>query len=134
MLLILSGSVAPIVAAAQDSTDIGVSLPAAKPYSIKWWGVGAVIGAGLLTMAVVDEPVQQWATNPANHSSTANEIASILVNRRIGDVSNVGERRQRLTGGFLIAQVHRNEPEILSTRQFRFAPGNTDNIPACSEE
>jgi hypothetical protein len=65
---------------------------------------------------------------------TANEIASILVNRGIGDVGNVREGRQRLTGGFLIAQVHRNEPEILSTRQFRFAPGNTDNIPACSEE
>lgn len=97
MLLILSGSVAPIVAAAQDSTDIGVSLPAAKPYSIKWWGVGAVIGAGLLTMAVVDEPVQQWATNPANHSSTANEIASTT--RRFGEVEVVVP----VTAGIIIA-------------------------------
>jgi hypothetical protein len=30
---------------------------------------------------------------------------------RQGNVRNVGERRERLTGGFLITQVHRDEPK-----------------------
>jgi hypothetical protein len=97
LILVLGGAAYPHLAAAQDSTDIGVPLPPAKPYSIKWWGVGAVVGAGLLTMAVVDEPVQQWATNPANHSSTTNEIASTT--RRFGEVEVVVP----VTAGIIIA-------------------------------
>src|SRR5258708_10144840 len=64
----------------------------------------------------------------------SDEILGSLGKRRIPDVRNVGERRQRLTGGFLITQVHRDEPKVSPTRQFRFAPRNTDNIPARSEK
>ena len=107
MLLILSGSVAPSVAAAQDSTDIGVPLPAAKPYAIKWWGVGAVVGAGLVAMAVVDEPVQQWAANPANHGSTANDIAS--TSRRFGEVEVVVP----VTAGIIVAGLAAHNQALL---------------------
>ncbi len=57
-----------------------------------------MVGAGLLTMAFVDEPVQQWATNPANHgASTTNEIASTT--RRFGEVEVVVP----VTAGIIIA-------------------------------
>jgi len=76
LILALGGAAYPHLAAAQDSTDIGVPLPPAQPYSIKWWGVGAVVGAGLLTMALVDAPVQEWWSNPDHGSQTTDDIAT----------------------------------------------------------
>jgi hypothetical protein len=64
----------------------------------------------------------------------AHQIIGILVNRRIRDVPNVGERRQRLTSGLLITQVHRDEPKSLAYSAVPFAPRNTDNTPARIEK
>jgi len=47
---------------------------ASRPPAIKLWQVGAVAGAGLLTMAPLDEPVQHWVSNPANRSGTINDM------------------------------------------------------------
>lgn len=48
-----------------------------KPSAIKLWQVGAVVGGGLLTMAVVDGPVQQWSRDPHGSSST-DDLANTL--------------------------------------------------------
>jgi len=37
-------------------------------------------------------------------------------------------------GGFLITQIHRDEPKVSPTRQLRLAPRNTDDIPARREK
>jgi len=87
----------PGIAAAQDSTDIGVALPAAKPYAIKLWQVGAVVGIGVLSMAVVDEPVQQWVTNPEHRSGSVEGIANTT--QRFGQVEVVVP----VTAGIIIA-------------------------------
>ena len=78
LLLVLAASVTPALAAAQDSTTIDVALPAAKPPAIKWWEVGAVVGGGLLTMAVVDGPVQDWSSNPDHYSQTGDDLANVF--------------------------------------------------------
>jgi hypothetical protein len=60
---------------------------------------------------------------------TADQIIGVLIDRRIRNVRDVGERGQRMGGGFLIAQIHRDEPKLSPTRQVRFAPRNADDIP-----
>ena len=97
LLLILASALVPAIAAAQDSTDIGVALPAGKPYAIKLWEVGAVVGVGVLSMAVLDEPVQRWVTNPANRNSTVNDIANTT--RRFGQMEVVVP----VTAGIIVA-------------------------------
>ena len=86
----------PARLAAQDPA-VADSLASHPSSSIKWWQVGAVAGAGLLTMALVDEPVQQWVTNPANRSSTVDGIANTT--RYFGQVQVVVP----VTAGIIVA-------------------------------
>jgi len=65
----------PATAAAQDSTRTD-SIAYRPPHAIQWWEAGAVVGAGLLTMAVVDGPVQQWWSNPDHGSPTTDDLAT----------------------------------------------------------
>jgi hypothetical protein len=76
LLLVLIGWVTPVVVAAQDSTTIEVAQPAAKTTAIKWWEAGAVVGGGLLTMAVVDGPVQEWSSNPDHYHQATDDLAN----------------------------------------------------------
>ena len=64
----------PARGAAQDSTR--TDSIADRPHSIQWWQVGAVAGAAVLTMAVVDAPVQEWSSNPEHGSQTADDFAA----------------------------------------------------------
>ena len=50
---------------------------------MRHWGVqatrqAAVVGAGVLTMAVVDAPVQEWSSDPTHGSQTADDLADGL--------------------------------------------------------
>jgi membrane-associated phospholipid phosphatase len=64
----------PVRAAAQDSTQAD-SITHRPPHAIQWWEAGAVVGAGLLTMAVVDAPVQEWSSDPGHYTQTADDFA-----------------------------------------------------------
>ncbi len=64
----------PARAAAQDSTQTDSIIH--RPHAIQWWEAGAVVGAGLLTMAVVDAPVQEWSSNPDHYTQTADDFAN----------------------------------------------------------
>jgi membrane-associated phospholipid phosphatase len=70
----IAGLLMPGRVRAQDLKQ--VDSIASRPPAIKLWQVGAVAGAGLLTMALLDEPVQHWVSNPANRSGTINDMAS----------------------------------------------------------
>ena len=107
LLLALAGTVAPTVAAAQDSTDIASAPPPAKPHAIKWWEVGAVVGGGLLTMAVVDGPVQDWSSNPDHGSQTAGDFASAF--KYFGQWQVIAP----VTGGILIAGLVTKKPGLV---------------------
>ena len=64
----------PARGAAQDSTR--TDSIAYRPHSLQWWQVGAVAGAAVLTMGVVDAPVQKWSSNPEHGSQTADDFAA----------------------------------------------------------
>jgi len=56
--------------------SIDSPLSAAKPPAIKWWEAGAVVGTGLLTMVVVDGPVQEWSSDPAHYHQATDDLAN----------------------------------------------------------
>src|SRR5207302_11014256 len=57
-------------------------------------------------------------------------FVGVFVDRRIGDVRDIGERRQRLAGSVFVTQVHRDDVKAPPARQGRLAPRNADDIPA----
>src|SRR5277367_4332208 len=57
----------------------------------------------------------------------ADQFVGIFVNRRVSDVGDIGERRQRLSGAFLVAQIDRDEVEVPPAWQRRLAPGQADD-------
>jgi hypothetical protein len=60
----------------------------------------------------------------------AHKIAGIFVNRRIRDVRDIGERRQRPMSSATVTQVYRDEVKVPSARQVRLASRNADDLPA----
>lgn len=90
---------------AQDS--IGVALPEVKPYAIKWWQVGAVAGAGLLTMALIDEPVHEWVIDPGHHPPAVDEVVGNA--RYFGQVEVVVP----VTAGIIVAGLVTHKPALL---------------------
>lgn len=76
LLLALAGSFAPVLAVAQDSSTIAVTPPVPKQPAIKWWEVGTVVGGGLLTMAAVDGPVQEWSSDPGHYHQATDDLAN----------------------------------------------------------
>ncbi len=106
LLLALAGTVAPALAAAQDSVTTTV-VPIAKPHAIKWWEVGAAVGGGLLTMAVVDGPVQGWSSDPTHGSQTADDFANAF--KYFGAPVVV----LPVTGGIILAGLIARKPGIL---------------------
>jgi membrane-associated phospholipid phosphatase len=107
LLLALAGTTMPALAAAQDSTEITVPRSVARPHAIKWWEVGAVVGAGLLTMAVVDGPVQEWSSDPTHGSQTADDFATAF--RYFGQWQVIAP----VTGGLIIAGLAAKKPGLL---------------------
>jgi membrane-associated phospholipid phosphatase len=107
LLLALAGTTMPALAAAQDSTEIAVPRTVAKPHAIKLWEVGAVVGAGLLTMAVVDGPVQEWSSDPTHGSQTADDFSTAF--RYFGQWQVIAP----VTGGLIIAGLAAKKPGLL---------------------
>ncbi len=82
-----------------------------RPHAIKWWEVGAVVGAGVLTMALVDAPVQEWTANPDHGSSTGER-------HRQRRASTSGSRRwwSRSPAGIILVGLDREEAGRLPRR------------------
>jgi membrane-associated phospholipid phosphatase len=106
-LVILSTAV-PL--AAQQADSVGVRLPVTatdstvlhKPHALHAWEVGAVAAVGVLTIAVADQPIQDWSTDSAHRSQTASDVATVF--RQFGQVDVVLPVTLGLIGYGLIAK------------------------------
>jgi len=111
--LIVSGAARPAIALAQD-TAAATALPRSgiggdsswKPPALKLWEVGAVVGAGILTMAIVDGPVQDWTREP-HGSATTDDIANALT--YFGQWQVVVP----VTGGLILVGLAAKQPGLL---------------------
>jgi membrane-associated phospholipid phosphatase len=104
LTLVIAGAAAPARAVAQDSTHTD-SL--AGPHAIKWWEVGAVAAGGILTIAIVDAPVQEWTSNPEHGSSTGDDIA------KVGQYFGQMEVVLPVTGGLILVGLIAKKPGVL---------------------
>ncbi len=113
LLLAVAGALTPAIAVAQDAAQVVAPVESARPdslkqpYAIKWWGVAGLVGAGVLTMAVVDAPVQEWTANPEHSSQTANDFSDAF--RYFGQWQVVAP----VTGGMILAGLIAKKPAIL---------------------
>lgn len=112
-LIIASGMMVPVTVSAQDSLAVPSSPVAStsadslrKPPAIKLWEVGAVAGAGLLTMAVVDAPVQKWSRAPHGTAAT-DDLASAL------NYFGQWEVVVPVTGGLILFGLAAKKPDVL---------------------
>jgi membrane-associated phospholipid phosphatase len=109
-LLFLS-TVTPL--AAQQPADSAAPVPAPvdsmafRPHPLHAWEVGAVAALGALTIAVVDQPVQEWSSDPAHRSDTGDDAADVL--RQFGQWDGV----LVVTGGLVATGLLAHQPKIL---------------------
>lgn len=111
-LIITSGAAAPLIASAQDSLATPPPLSSTsldslrRPPAIKLWQVGTVVGGALLTMAVVDGPVQEWSRDP-HGTGTTDDIANAL--NYFGQWQVVAP----VTGGLILYGLAAKKPGVL---------------------
>jgi membrane-associated phospholipid phosphatase len=107
-----AGASAPRISVAQDSltfSHAAAAIPQAdsrKPPALKLWEAGAVVGGGLLTMAVVDGPVQEWTRDPHGTQATA-DLANTLT--YFGQWQVVVP----VTGGLILVGLAAKQPWLL---------------------
>jgi membrane-associated phospholipid phosphatase len=101
----------PAVAVAQDTVAV-VTPPHAthadslrRPPALKLWEVGAVVAGGVLTIAVIDGPVQTWSSGP-HGSSTTDDIANAA--KYFGQWQVIAP----VTGGLIIAGLVAKKPAV----------------------
>ncbi len=113
LLLAATGTITPAIAAAQDSAAVASPQSAVAPDSlkrtpsIKLWQVGAVVAGGVLTMALVDAPVQEWTANPDHGSTTGDDIANVA--QYFGQAEVV----LPVTGGLILVGLIAKKPGVL---------------------
>lgn len=81
-------------------------LPRARP--IRAWEVGALVGGGLVAIAVLDRPVRDWIQDPANRNNTTDDIASAA--RHFGQVEVVAP----VAGGLILTGLIANNRPVLN--------------------
>ncbi len=79
-----------------------------RPHPIKAWEAGLLVAGGVLTIALVDEPVQDWIQDPANRNSTVDDIASAA--RLFGQVEVIAP----VTGGIILTGLIAHKPSIVN--------------------
>lgn len=92
-------------ATAQDSSRTD-SIPR-RPHAIQWWEVGAVAAGGLLIIAVVDAPVQEWTADPNHASTTGDDISNVAA--YFGQAEVVVP----VTGGLILVGLIAKKPGVL---------------------
>jgi len=96
----------PLAAQQADTATIAARTTvvdtAFRPHPIHAWEVGAAAAVGVLTIAVVDQPVQDWSQDPAHRSNTADDVASVF--RQFGQVDVALPVTAGLIGYGLIAK------------------------------
>ena len=102
--LVVAGALSPAVAVAQDSTHAD---SARKPHAIQWWEVGAITAGGLLTIALIDAPVQEWTADPDHGSATADDIANVA------EYFGQAEVVVPVTGGLILVGLIAKKPGVL---------------------
>jgi membrane-associated phospholipid phosphatase len=109
----VAGVFTPALALAQDSVTTAAPAPQAfpdsarRPYAIKWWAPVGLVGAGLLTMATVDAPVQDWSSDPTHGSQTADDFATGF--KYFGQWQVIAP----VTGGLIIAGLAAKKPGLV---------------------
>lgn len=105
--LVLAAALTPAITSAQDSSTAAHTDTTWKPHAIKWWEVGAVTAGGILTIALIDAPVQEWTSDPTHGSSTGDDIARVT--EYFGEAAVVVP----VTGGLILAGLIAKKPGVL---------------------
>jgi membrane-associated phospholipid phosphatase len=99
-LLLLGASISPLASQEPDTLPAGVR-------SFPVWQAGAVVGLGILTIAVADESIAEWSQDSAHRSQGLDDLANLT--KKFGE----GVVIAPVTLGLIAVGLVANEPPLL---------------------